>query len=299
METTRAVAIPSSVTINEERKLWKVLKRIPKSAAFIFAVLLLCALFSPLLAPHSPTAQDISNTLRPPFWQEGGGIRNILGTDSLGRDVLSRLIYGSRISVIVGFAGVLCSGILGMLLGVIAGFFGKTTDAIIMRLTDIMLSLPYILIAIAIIGAIGPSLTNIILVIAITNWVGYARIIRFEAMTLSKAEFIEMAAISGTKPWRTILQHVVPNVLNSAIVLATLDVGKLITFEAALSFLGLGVKPPTPTWGGMLADGRAYLTFAWWIATFAGLAIAATVLGGNLLGDWLRDELDPRRQQKG
>ena len=167
-----------------------------------------------------------------------------------------------------------------------------------MRLTDIMLSLPYILIAIAIIGAIGPNLTNIIIVLGVTQWVGYTRIIRFEAMSLSKSEFIEMAIISGTRWWRILLIHILPNVLNSAIVLATLDVGKMIIFEAALSFLGLGVRPPTATWGGMLADVRVYLTFAWWIATFPGIAIAITVLGGNLLGDWLRDELDPKHQLK-
>src|SRR5208337_981817 len=161
-----------------------------------------------------------------------------------------------------------------------------------------MLSLPYILIAIAIIGAIGPSLKNIIIVLAITQWVGYTRIIRFEAMSLSKSEFIEMAVISGSRWWRILLTHILPNVLNSAVVMATLDVGKMIVFESALSFLGLGVKPPTPSWGGMLADGRIYLTVAWWIATLPGVAIVITVLGGNLLGDWLRDELDPRQQLK-
>jgi len=277
-------------------KLKKVFKRIPKTAAAIILLLFICALFSPWIAPHDPIEQNLASALKPPFWEKGGTTAHLLGTDNLGRDILSRIVYGSRVSIIVGFAGVLLSGVVGMFLGIIAGYFGGKIDAVIMRLTDMMLSLPYILIAIAIIGAIGPSLTNIIIVLGITQWVGYTRIIRFEAMSLSKSEFIEMAIISGNRWWRILLVHILPNVLNTAIVLATLDVGKMIIFEAAMSFLGLGVRPPTPTWGGMLADGRVYLTFAWWIATFPGIAIAITVLGGNLLGDWLRDELDPRHQ---
>jgi peptide/nickel transport system permease protein len=277
-------------------KLKKVFKRIPKTAAAIILLLFICALFSPWIAPHDPIEQNLANALKPPFWEKSGTAAYLLGTDNLGRDILSRIVYGSRVSIIVGFAGVLLSGVVGMFLGIIAGYFGGKIDAVIMRLTDMMLSLPYILIAIAIIGAIGPSLTNIIIVLGITQWVGYTRIIRFEAMSLSKSEFIEMAIISGNRWWRILLVHILPNVLNTAIVLATLDVGKMIIFEAAMSFLGLGVRPPTPTWGGMLADGRVYVTFAWWIATFPGIAIAITVLGGNLLGDWLRDELDPRHQ---
>lgn len=274
------------------------MRRIPKGAAFIILGVLFCAIFAPLISPHDPIKQDIVNVLKPPVWQEGGTSAHLLGTDNLGRDILSRIIYGARISAIVGFAGVLFSGTIGTFLGVIAGYFGGRIDSVIMRMTDTMLSLPYILVAIAIIGAIGPSLKNIIIVLALTQWVGYARIIRFEAANLSNSEFIEMAIISGSKWWRIIWVHILPNVLNSAIVLATLDVGKMIVFESALSFLGLGVKPPTPSWGGMLADGRIYLTISWWIATLPGVAIVITVLGGNLLGDWLRDELDPRHQLK-
>jgi peptide/nickel transport system permease protein len=279
-------------------KLKKLLKRIPKSAAMIILLLLVSALFSPFIAPHDPIEQDLAKSLKPPFWQTEGSLDHVLGTDNLGRDIFSRIIYGARISVIVGFAAVLLSGAIGTFLGVVAGYFGGKIDATIMRLTDTFLSLPYILVAIAVIGAIGPSLTNIVLVLGVTQWVGYTRITRFEAMTLSKSEFVEMAIISGARWWRILLVHIVPNVFNSAVVLATLDVGKMIIFEAAFSFLGLGVKPPTPTWGGMLADGRAYLTYAWWIATFPGVAIVITVLAGNLLGDWLRDELDPRHQLK-
>jgi peptide/nickel transport system permease protein len=287
-------------SIREEHAIkWRsIFKRIPKGAASIIFLLLFCAIFSPLIAPHNPTEQRLADALKPPFWQEGGTASYILGTDNLGRDVLSRIIYGARVSAIVGFAGVLLSGIFGTLLGILAGYFGGKLDAVIMRFTDMMLSFPIILIAIAIIGAIGPSLTNMIIVLAITNWVGYTRIIRYEAMSVSKSEFIEMAVISGCRWWRILLVHILPNVLNSAVILGTLDVGKLIIFESGLSFLGLGVKPPTASWGSLLADGRAYLTYAWWIATFPGIAIAVTVLGGNLLGDWLRDELDPKHQLK-
>lgn len=290
----------SSLSWREERslKLRKIFRRIPKTAAVIITLLLICAIFSPWIAPRDPIKQNVAVALNPPYWQQGGSSDYLLGTDNLGRDILSRIIYGARVSAIVGFAGVLLSGVFGTMLGIIAGYFGGKIDSVIMRFTDMMLSLPFILIAIAIIGAVGPSLTNIIIVLGITQWVGYTRIVRFEAMSLSKSEFIEMALISGCKWWRILFVHILPNVLNTAVVLATLDVGKMIIFEAAFSFLGLGVKPPTATWGGMLADGRAYLTVAWWVATFPGIAICITVLGGNLLGDWLRDELDPRHQLK-
>lgn len=285
--------------VSEQKlKFEKVFRRVPKAATFIFLLLLVCAIFSPWIAPYDPIKQNLGDSLKPPFWQKGGTFAHILGTDNLGRDILSRIIYGARISTIVGFGAVLFSGIMGTSLGIIAGYFGRKIDIVIMRLTDIMLSLPLTLVNIAIVAVIGPSLTNIIIVLAVTQWVGYTRIIRFEAMSLTKSEFIEMAIISGCRWWQILLVHVLPNVLNSAVVLATLDVGKMIVFEAGMSFLGLGVKPPTPTWGGMLADGRIYLTFAWWIATFPGIAIAITVLAGNLLGDWLRDELDPRHQLK-
>ncbi len=301
----RSTEVPLQVqneqlSLQEERvmKFGRVVRRVPKTAAVIILLILCCAIFSPLIAPHDPNHQNLAKALKPPVWVKGGTSGYLLGTDNLGRDILSRIVYGARISVIVGFAAVFFSGLIGTFLGIIAGYFGGKIDAVIMRFTDMMLSLPYILIAIAIIGAIGPSLTNLIIVLGITNWVGYTRIIRYEAMSLSKSEFIEMAIISGCKWYRILLVHILPNVLNSAVVLATLDVGKMIVFEAAMSFLGLGVKPPTPSWGGMLADGRVYLTFAWWIATFPGIAICITVLGGNLLGDWLRDELDPRHQLK-
>lgn len=295
----RPVQISEEARLGEQKlKFKKLLRRVPKGVIFVILLLLVSAIFSPWIAPHDPIKLNLGNALKPPCWQKGGTSTNFLGTDNLGRDVLSRIIYGARISLIVGFAAVLFSGMLGTSLGIISGYFGGKIDAVIMRLTDTMLSLPILLLSLAIIGAIGPSLRNIIVVVAITQWVGYTRITRFEAMSLSKYEFIEMAIISGCRWWRILLVHIFPNILNSAVVLATLNVGRMIVFEATLSFLGLGVKPPTPTWGGMLADGRIYLSNAWWVATFPGIAIAITVLAGNLLGDWLRDELDPRHQLK-
>jgi len=277
-------------------KLRMLIRRIPKLPAAIILALLICSVLSQWIAPHDPTEQSLVNALKPPFWQKDGSVTYFLGTDALGRDVLSRIIYGARISAIVGFAGVLLSAFIGTVLGMIAGYSGGKLDTIIMRFTDMMLSMPYILIAMAIIAAIGPSLTNIIIALAVCNWVGYTRIIRFESQKLSSAEFVEMAIISGSRRFRNLFVHILPNVLNTVLVLATLDVGKMIIFEAALSFLGLGVQPPTVTWGGLCADGRSNLSFGWWIATFPGLAIVLTCLAGNLLGDWLRDELDPRHQ---
>ncbi|HVN96754.1 MAG TPA: ABC transporter permease [Syntrophorhabdaceae bacterium] len=289
-------------TDNETRKAEQKIKfrmlirRIPKIPAAIILLLFISSVSAQWIAPHDPTAQTLLDALKPPVWLKGGSASYILGTDALGRDVLSRIIYGSRVSVIVGFAGVLLSAFVGTLLGMIAGYSGGKIDSVIMRFTDMMLSMPYILIAMAIIAAIGPSLTNIIIALALCNWVGYTRIIRFESMKLSTAEFVDMAVISGSGRFRNLFVHILPNVLNTVLVLATLDVGKMIIFEAALSFLGLGVQPPTVTWGGLCADGRSNLSFGWWIATFPGIAIVMTCLAGNLIGDWLRDELDPRHQ---
>ncbi|MBI5444462.1 MAG: ABC transporter permease, partial [Deltaproteobacteria bacterium] len=228
-------------------KVRMLVRRLPKLPAAIITLLLVCSAFSAWIAPHDPTAQDLMNALRPPFWLEGGTSAYLLGTDALGRDILSRVIYGARISAIVGFGAVALSAAIGTLLGMVAGFFGGKIDAVIMRFTDMMLSLPYILIAMAIIGAIGPSLQNIIIALGATQWVGYTRMIRFESMTTAQSDFVEMATINGSGRFRTLFAHILPNVLNTVIVLATLDVGKMIIFEAALSFLGIGVQPPTVT----------------------------------------------------
>ncbi len=262
-----------------------------RSAQFgliIIFLFIFMAIFAPLIAPYDPLAQDISQRLKPPT------MAHPLGTDQLGRDVLSRVIYGSRVSLIVGFSAVFISGLIGITVGLISGFYGGKIDAIIMRLADIQLSLPFILLAIAIMAVLGPGLKNIILVLGITGWVIYARIVRSETLQVKGIDFINAAISLGNNDIRILFKHILPNVLASAIVVATLEMARMIIMEAALSFLGLGIQPPTPSWGTMVADGRDYITNAWWLITFPGLAIMMTVLGINLFGDWLRDSLDPK-----
>jgi len=277
-------------------RIWVHMKNAPLGGLTILFLLVMAALFAEFIAPHSPIDQDITQALKVPFFLKGGTLSHLLGTDELGRDILSRIIFGARISLVVGFIAVAISGFIGTCLGLISGYFGGKIDSIIMRVVDVQLSMPYILIALALIGALGPSLRNIIIVIGITSWVDYGRVIRGEVLSVKENEFVDLAKIAGCSTYRILLKHIFPSVVNSLIVLGTLMLGRIIIFEAALSFLGLGVQPPTPSWGIMLADGRQYLTYAWWLATFPGLAIMLVVLGTNLVGDWLRDMLDPRQR---
>jgi len=260
----------------------------------VVAVVALTAAFAPLVSPFDPLAQDISQRLREPGWQDAHGRIHPLGTDHLGRDILARIIYGSRIALVVGLAAVAISGVLGMAIGLVSGYFGGRVDDLFMRLADIQLAFPFILLAIAVIGVLGPSLTNIIAVIGVSSWVVYARVVRGEVLSIREREFVQAAIALGSRDGRVLRRHVLPNTFTPWLVVATLDMARVIVIESALSFLGLGVQPPTPTWGGMLADGRVYLSTAWWLATFPGLAILVTVLGINLFGDGLRDTLDPR-----
>lgn len=260
----------------------------------VVVVVMLVALFAPWLSPFDPLEQEITQRLRAPGWQDASGRVHVLGTDHLGRDILARIIHGSRIALVVGFAAVAISGVLGMAIGLVSGYFGGRIDDLFMRLADIQLAFPFILLAIAVIGVLGPSLQNIIIVIGVSSWVVYARVVRGEVLSLREREFVQAAVALGSQDWRVLLHHVLPNAFTPWLVVATLDMARVIVVESALSFLGLGVQPPTPTWGGMLADGRVYLSTAWWLATFPGLAILVTVLGINLLGDGLRDTLDPR-----
>jgi peptide/nickel transport system permease protein len=249
--------------------------------------------FAPWLAPHDPVEQNIIERLAPPMFLPGGSAEHILGTDHLGRDVLSRLIYGGRIALVVGVTTVIVSGIFGLAIGLVAGYFGGWADTGFMRLLDIQLSMPFMLLALTIIGVLGPSLRNIVIVLAITGWVVYARVVRAEILSLRTREFVAACRSLGGSDWRIIVHHLLPNVISTVIVVSTLEVARMMLLESALSFLGLGVRPPTPSWGAMLADGRLYLATAWWLATFPGLAISLTVLCLNVLGDWLRDFLDP------
>jgi peptide/nickel transport system permease protein len=252
------------------------------------------ALFASYLAPQDPFQGKLMMRLRPPFWSERGTLSFLLGTDSLGRDILSRMIVGSRISLIVGFASVALQGILGCLLGLIAGYWGKWIDACLMRLADIQLTIPFLILALAICAVLGPGVVNIIIVLGITGWATYARLAR--AMTLQQKEmpYVYAAIAIGQKPSKILLRHILPNISSSLIVAATFQLARMIIAEASLSFLGLGVPPEIPTWGGLVASGKDYMTTAWWISAFPGLAIMIVVLGINLLGNGLRDILDPR-----
>jgi peptide/nickel transport system permease protein len=281
------------------REWWVFVRRLARRRTSLFglvvvAVVVLTALAAGFVTPFDPVEQNIGERLKAPLTRDADGRVHLLGTDHLGRDILARIVFGARPALLVGFAAVAISGVLGMLSGLVAGYFGGRVDDILMRLADIQLAFPFILLAIAVIGVLGPSLTTIICVIGVSSWVVYARIVRGAALSLREREFVQAAQALGSRDGRILLRHVLPNVFTPWLVVATLDMARVIVIESALSFLGLGVQPPTPTWGGMLADGRVYISTAWWLATFPGLAILITVLGINLFGDGLRDTLDPR-----
>lgn len=253
------------------------------------------AVFAQALAPHDPLQQEITARLRPPVWVSGDATY-LLGTDALGRDLLSRIMYGTRISIVVGLASVLVAGVVGTLVGLVAGYLGGAVDAVAMRLVDTWQAVPVLVLAIAVAVMLGPGLVNVILVLGITTWVTYARIVRAQTLSLRETDLVVAARVIGAGDVRILFRYLLPNVSSSLIVVATQQVAAMILFEAALSFLGLGVQPPTPSWGGMVNDGRTYLATAWWVSTLPGGAIVLTVLGINLLGDWLRDFLDPRQK---
>jgi peptide/nickel transport system permease protein len=252
------------------------------------------AVVAPALAPDDPVRNDLLARLSPPAWLEGGSWRHPLGTDTLGRDVVSRLLYGARVSLVVGFSAVVLAGVLGVALGLVAGYYGGRLDDVLMRLGDVQLAFPALVLAIAVLAVLGAGLANVVLVLGVTGWVTYARIARSETLSLRHREFVEGARALGARDSGILWRHVLPNVLPPITVVATFSVARTIIAEASLSFLGLGIPPPAPSWGAMLDEGRNYLTTGWWLALFPGLAILAVVLGINLVGDWLRDTLDPR-----
>jgi peptide/nickel transport system permease protein len=265
----------------------------------ILAVLVLTAIGAPYLAPHSPTEGDIIKKSIPPVWMEQGDPEHWLGTDRFGRDVLSRIIWGSRISLVVSLVAIGVAGTLGTLLGLVSGYRGGVTDALLMRLTDIGLSLPTILIAVVMVAVSEPSFRNVILVVALLLWPRFARQIRGETLAVKEQDFVALAVVAGRSSAWIISRHIFPNVVPTLLVISTLQVGYVILLEGTLSFLGVGVPPPNPAWGLMIAEGRGFLATAWWMSLFPGLAMLLTVLAVNLLGDWLRDHLDPKLRQIG
>jgi len=270
------------------RKIGVGLRRAPILPLVVLGVVVLSGALAPLIAPYDPNAFSLGRMLRPPFWADQGSTAHWLGTDTTGRDVLSRLVWGARVSLIVGFAAVFLAGGLGTALGLISGYARGWLDVIIMRWVDIQQSVPTVLLQ---------GLLTIVLIIGFTGWISYARIIRGEVLSLRERDYVALAKVAGCSQTRILLKHLLPNVMNTVIVLATLQLGTVIILEATLSFLGLGVQPPTASWGQMLSEGRKFMSIAWWLTTFPGVAIMVTVLGFNLLGDWLRDTLDPKRRQ--
>ncbi len=276
----------------------KLLRKLNFTAALslVFLVVLIgAAVFSPWVAPHEPMHQNLLVRLQPPAWLDGGTMEHPLGTDNMGRDMLSQLVYGTRVSLLIAFFAVLVSGGIGSVMGLFSGYYGGALENGVMRLVDVQMSLPFILLALILLSVLGPGFVNIVIVLVVTNWIYYARLVRSEVIGLKNHEFVEAAHAVGMSNLRVLFRHISPNLVNSIIVLATLRIASLILLESALSFLGLGVQD-IPTWGVMLANGRHYLNNAWWLATFPGLAIFLTVLSINLLGDWLRDVTDPHMQ---
>ena len=273
------------------------MRRIPWIPICIIAVMVFMAVFAPLLAPHSPIDQVLADKLIPPRWLEGGDPKYILGTDAFGRDILSRLIYGARVSLIIAALALTAGGGVGLTIGIVAGYFGGIIDNALMRLVDAAFTFPAILFALLLAVTMGQGLTTLVIAISLLLWASFARVIRGEVLSLKQRDFVALAKVRGCSSARIMLTHILPNVLNTFTVLVTLNIGVVIIAEASLSFLGAGIPPPTPTWGLMISDGRGRIADAWWISLIPGTAITLLVLSVNLFGDWLRDRLDPRLRQ--
>jgi peptide/nickel transport system permease protein len=274
------------------------LARLPWIPALIIAVLVVAAVGAPLIAPHSPTEQSLPDKLLPPAWQDGGSAKHLLGTDVLGRDVLSRLLYGARVSLTVAAAALLAGGGIGLAIGIVSGYVGGRVDSVLMRIVDATLTFPTILIALLLAVSQGQGLRTMVIAIALILWARFARVVRGEVLTVKGRDFVDLARVRGCSHARIMGVHILPNVMNTFMVLLSLHIGFVILVEASLSFLGAGIPPPTPSWGQMVSDGRSHIASAWWLSFTPGAAILLVVLAFNLFGDWLRDWLDPRLRQQ-
>jgi peptide/nickel transport system permease protein len=282
--------------LSEGRRLWRKFTRNPIGVigGIILLTVIVGAVFADYVAPHEPNRQRLIARFKPPFWADDGSMTYPLGTDNVGRDIWSRIIHGSRISLIVGISAVGVSMLIGVTLGLASGFWGGRIDATIMALVDIMLAFPQLILAFAMVAVLGPGIGNIILVLGLTGWERYARVVRAEVLALREREFVQAARAVGVSNLKIVFGHIMPNTFSSVIVMATLQTAQAILAEAALSFLGLGTGRTYPSWGQMISLGRDYISIAWWLSTFPGLAILLTVLAINLVGDRVRDVLDPR-----
>jgi peptide/nickel transport system permease protein len=289
---------PLSPSRVSSRRSFLRLKDFPLIPVLILGCIALVAIFANLLAPHNPEIGSLTARFKPPFWQTGGSTKYLLGTDQLGRDVLSRLIFGARVSMVVGFTAVIFAGAVGTTLGIISGYLGGWVDQVIMRLTDTWLALPALMFAIFLAAIVGPSMWNIVIILGLVYWTRYARVIRGEVLSLKEREFVRLAIVAGCSKRTIMYRHILPNVINSAIVIGTLMLGVVIITEASLSFLGIGVPPPEAAWGLMLSDGKQSLMVGrWWLSVLPGCCIMLMVLSANVLGDWLRVKLDPQLRQ--
>jgi peptide/nickel transport system permease protein len=296
MTATAGGDAPGGTRATGLRLVWRSLGR---DRGAILGVLIVLAwlgvgLVGPVVIPGDPNGQELADALRPPAWLEGGVREQPLGTDHLGRDILVRIVYGARTSMLVGVSAVTLAAVAGALAGLFAAEWGGTVDEVLMRVADIQLSIPFILLAITVLALLGGSMGSMVLVLVLAGWVIYARVLRAELLYLREVEYVQGARALGASRLRVIFRHLLPNTAGMVVVVATLELANVIILEAALSFLGVGIGPPEVSWGTMLADGRDYLTTEWWIATLPGVAIAVTILGVNLVGDWVRDVLDPR-----
>ena len=286
-----ATGAPATTARQSWPRLWRL--KWGLVAAVLMLLIIGVSAAAPWIAPYSPVEVDIRHRLAPPAWMDRGTPDHVLGTDQIGRDLLSRMIYGGRVSLLIGVAAVLVSSTIGVLLGLGAGYFGPRVDWTIMTLVNVMLTFPFVLLALAVIAVLGPSLVNMVIVLGVADWPLYARVIRAETMTLRERDFMTAARALGMSHLRIVFRQLLPNLVSVIVVIATLQVARVIILESFLSFLGLGVQPPTPAWGNMLGDGRVYMLNSWWIAAFPGLAIFITTLTINLMGNALRDWLDP------
>jgi peptide/nickel transport system permease protein len=295
----------SVITSNAEELVDKDVRRVKIVRGLMFIIpvtiltlLVLSAIFAEFLAPYDPDKINMTHRLRPPiFFERGakkGSTEHILGTDKLGRDILSRVIFGARVSLSISVIVILINSTIGTILGISAGYIGGRFEALIMRIVDISMAIPQILIAILFAASLGPSFSTVVIALTLLGWAGYARLIRGETLRLREADFVAQARIIGSSSFRIMVKHIFPNIINPLIILSTLQVGLIILLEAALSFLGAGIPAPTASWGSMVNDGRGLIDQAWWISAFPGIAIGLVVLSGNFFGDWLRDKLDPR-----